>query len=342
MGALMKMRAMAIVGALGVVAAGCGTTVRVKRLKPAEVNLAGFQKIAIGGVKGESGAHMSTELTAALASTGYFAVVDREHLAQVMAEQQLSVSDVVDETQSVEVGKLIGAAALLYGNMATHRYDESTQVQKDTCTRGSGKDKQEYTCYHHTRTGAAAVQAGFSVVDTSTGRVLASKSFNCNQSASTSATDGTPGPIDGNAMLTRCRAAILVDFMKVIAPYHVDVRVDLEEDGDLPDLERGNQFARRGDWGKAVEYYLKAVNMAEEKGLEDDEKAAAHYNLGVAYGYSGQYDKGVAQLQRAFDLHADEDWLDEMAKVKQFQADDAKLREQGVKTGGDAGTGTNE
>jgi hypothetical protein len=41
--------------ALLLLSAGCAETVRVSRMKPAEVNLAGYRKVAVANVTGKNG-----------------------------------------------------------------------------------------------------------------------------------------------------------------------------------------------------------------------------------------------------------------------------------------------
>lgn len=306
--------------------AACATTVTVHRLKPAEVNLARFKKVAVGGVRGEQGADFAGRLTQAMLASGRFEVVDREHLDTILREQRLNLSDLADESAAPEVGKLIGSAALIFGSVGAHRYTETTDSSPGTCYKG----KSKYTCTTYIRTGRATVSATFKVVDTSTGRVLAAKTLDCQDGASTSAVDTSPPEI-GNAaeMLTGCRRSTVEQFMKVIAPYTVAVEVDLEEDGDLPELAQGNAYAKAGNWSQAITLYEQAISKADgNPEIEPKTRARALYDLGVAYGYSGRFDDGITRIQQAYALHQDAGWMEEIRKIQDFQRDAEKLKEQ--------------
>ena len=78
---------------LGALAAGmvcaCGTVaVRVPVMKPAEINMAPYQSVAIGEMTGSGNRPVSDSLEEALVNSSRFTVVDRQHMDQVMRELQ--------------------------------------------------------------------------------------------------------------------------------------------------------------------------------------------------------------------------------------------------------------
>ena len=75
----------------GALAAGflcaCGTVaVRVPVMKPAEINMAPYQSVAVGEMTGSGNHPMTGALEEALVNTNRFTVVDRQHMEQVMRE----------------------------------------------------------------------------------------------------------------------------------------------------------------------------------------------------------------------------------------------------------------
>src|SRR5437879_4719251 len=71
--------------ASAVVSTGCGVqTIRVQRMKPAEVNLARYKTVAVAAISGPGGRAFADVLTQALFDSGRFQVVDRQNLERVL------------------------------------------------------------------------------------------------------------------------------------------------------------------------------------------------------------------------------------------------------------------
>jgi hypothetical protein len=312
--------------ALSLSTACAGTTVFVPRLSPAEINLASYKRLAVGGVSGPGGEAVVDDLTQALVGTQLFEVLDRKSLGAVLKEQQLSVSGLVSDETAVSVGNMIGAAALLVGEVNVYDYGENVVAEDQQCA----KDGKLVPCKNYTRTANAKVTAGFKVMDTKTGKVLAAKTLQSNDQRVARATDVEPPPVNAkDETLAACRKRVVEDFMKVIAPYKISVEVHLKDDGDLPTLETGNNFAKIGNWASAIEQYRMALDKAEKTpDIKPKVKAKALYNLGIGLGYSGHYDDGVAELEKAYSLTPEDTIADQIARIKQFKLDDAKLAEQ--------------
>src|SRR5207248_7501636 len=112
----------------GALAAGvlcaCGTVaVRVPVMKPAEINMAPYNSVAIGGMTGNGDRPVSEALEEALVNSQRFTVVDRQHMNQVMRELQLSSTDLADPNAAAKLGKVVTAGALIFGDVDS-RYRE--------------------------------------------------------------------------------------------------------------------------------------------------------------------------------------------------------------------------
>ena len=68
-------------------------------------------------------------LTSSVFSNYGFRVVERARLHQILSEQQLSLSGLIDESQSVRIGKLLGANAIVVGEVGQW---ETLQRHTDT------------------------------------------------------------------------------------------------------------------------------------------------------------------------------------------------------------------
>src|SRR2546427_12914440 len=100
-----------VLGAIGaVLVCACGTVaVRVPVMKPAEINMAPYQSVAIGEMTGAGNRPMSDSLEGALVNTKHFTGVDRQHMAQVMRELQLSSTDLADPRRASKPRKEVEA-----------------------------------------------------------------------------------------------------------------------------------------------------------------------------------------------------------------------------------------
>lgn len=311
---------------LVVLSSACANTrVTVPRLAPAEIDLGGVRRLAIGGFSGKGNGAVNAEVTRAIFATNRFDVLDRKNLAQLTKEQDFQISGRVSDDSAVSIGQMIGAAILLVGDVVAYDYDEQVSETTSTCTKGKNKKAR---CTDYDRTATAHVSVALKVLDTETGKVLAAKTMDANDSKHAQNRDVKPGPFNAeDTMLAGCVKTIADAFAAVIAPHTVQETVELLDDGDLPELERGNNMAKIGEWQKALGEYSAAAEKLPGK-FSSEDQAKVYYDIGIAYGYSGDYDRGVEELKRAYALEADDRTAQQIAKIKQFKIDDALLARQ--------------
>ncbi|MEO0460738.1 MAG: CsgG/HfaB family protein [Myxococcota bacterium] len=311
-------------------------TIRVPKMNPAEVNLAGYRRVGVGTIRGKGGEEIRADLTTALVRTGRFDVLERQELDALIEEQDLGASGRFDDETVASIGHLLGTAAIVLGAIGDADYTESLRREKKTCSRKERdpKTKKErtvnYRCDEYVRTARAALRANLKVVDTESGLVLAAKTLN--SSVSDQAVDQfrKPAPFDAKeTWLAQCRARIIAKFMRVIAPYETEVFVRLKEDGDLPQLERGNNYAKIGNWRAARDSYLAARAVAtNDAEIEPDQRAKVLYNLGVAVGYSGSFDEAIQLLEESYILDPDSYTEREIHRMREFKLDAERLEKQ--------------
>src|SRR3954470_166429 len=98
-------RALARVAPLSLLTLACGTVaVRVPVMKPAEINMAPYNSVAIGGMTGSGDRPVSEALEEALVNSQRFTVVDRQHMSSIMRELQLSSTDLADPNAAAKLG----------------------------------------------------------------------------------------------------------------------------------------------------------------------------------------------------------------------------------------------
>jgi len=88
-------------------------------LKEARIDV---KKVAVYAIEPDSGGKVNINMVfdqveTALLDSGKFAVINRKSLKALLEEQALSLTGVVDETQMVKAGKLVGAQGFFYGSV---------------------------------------------------------------------------------------------------------------------------------------------------------------------------------------------------------------------------------
>jgi tetratricopeptide (TPR) repeat protein len=300
----------------------CGTVaVRVPVMKPAEINMASYQSVAIGDVTGNGNRPLSDSLEEALVNSNRFTVVDRQHLSQVMRELHLSSTDLADPNAATKLGKVVTAGALIFGDV------QSTYREQPNETRYQD-DKKVWHTWHSLK-GESYVRATFKIVDVSTGRLIVAKTYEERRDDTNRALDRRPEQIDRISLESSARRAVVDRFMKAIVPHQEYMFANFQKDGDIPQLEGGIGWAERGDWKKAQSTFNDAVQESEKNvKLKSGQIAKCYWNLGLAYEYAGDYDKAEAMVNKAYALSNDKDMLGEIDNIHRLQADARKLAEQ--------------
>lgn len=320
-------------------AMGCAETVGVRVLRPAEINLRGISKIAVGDISGPGGQELSSELTTALMGTGRYEVLDRQNLDKVMAEQQLSGSNIADPETAIKAGKVLGASAAIFGSVSRHDYLEAPLKKENFEVKDNNGRKQYMSRY--TRDGSAKVNVSLRVTDLSTGKILASKTYTEERAeqtqkevpAGTDPQEAQPDPIDGTSTLAWVRGKIIERFTKAIAPYYETLSLPFETTGDLPELEQGVVQTKANAWPKAIQLFQAAV--AKSPSLPPKKQAYAHLDLGMALCFGvGDFDNGLNEIRTATSLKSDSDWEKVAGMCEGRKKDAARLAAQGVSDGG--------
>lgn len=319
---------MVLVAALAI--SGCGIEkVHVQRMKPAEVNLSSYKTVAVAGIAGPGGLAFGDELTQAIFDSGRFQVVDRQNLQRVLGEQGLGTTGLVDPASAAQVGKLTGSQAIIVGQVTRRDYKENTTRSDATCYN---RNNQQYACTNFQTTGTWAFNVGLKVIDTASGQIVATKALSGGDQKAVQNTDALPAlNWDRESVFDGIQRNEISEFMRVIAPFSVTTDVQLFTTSDLPELGRGASLAKAGDWTEAIEQFKEACARADQSSdVSAKVRARCHYDLAVAYGYSGHYDDADREIKQAIGLRSEDVFLQESSRIRGFKSDDERLRQQGA------------
>ena len=300
----------------------CGTVpVRVPVMRPAEINMAPYQSVAVGEMRGRGNNLMGDSLEDALLGTGRFQVLDRQHMNSIMRELSLSASDLADPNKAAKLGKVLTAGALIYGDV-DENYRETPSEE-----RVKNKDNSNTTIYK--LKGEERVRATFKIVDVATGRLLIAKTYEETRDDTNHGYDRRPEPINRDALERAARQAVLERFLRAIVPHQEYVTASFLKDSDIPQLDGGIGWAERGDWKKAQAIFSQAIADSEKNPkIKSDQLAKCYWNLGLSYEYAGDYDGATTTVQKAYGLSNDKDMLRELDNIKRLQDESKRLAEQ--------------
>ncbi len=313
---------------IGALTVGCATVrVPVQVTHPAEINMSKYKQVAISRIDGNLGNAFSDDLKGRLIESGRFTLVDRARLDQIMHELKLSSSDLVQSDKAAKLGNLLPATAIISGR-TDGKYEEKMTHFDGTCYRDKN-DKRGYTCRTYTRTGTFLTGGSIDVIDVSTAQILKSKPLGNRCEDSNSETGGTPEGIDRNALAAKCNDQNVTKFMKAISPWKENVQAPFKKDGDLPILEVGVNQAKIGDMQAAAETFQGAAKSAEmNPKISPKTIAMAYWNLGLAYQYSDDFDKGIAAFKKSCVLDPSDDCARAINNCENHRREKRKLDEQ--------------
>jgi len=295
--------------------AGCaGNAIKVPVTMPAEIDLKGIRSIAMGEIDGRGGLDLYDALETQLTSCGRFEVVDRQHLEEVMKEKSLSLSGAIDPATATEIGRLLGASALIFGRVSRFDYAENV-------TNHGWKDKQGKPHVSYTRTGTFTESVTLQVTDLTTGMILTKVPLDSHHERSENATDDQPAGIDRDGLTEQCRTEIVTAFMRKIAPYQTVVQVSFKSSKESPELESGINYAKAGDAEKARQVFGQAVSDHPADPL-------ALFDYAVACELCGRFEEALASYEKAYVALPRQFILEARRRCDKRQADEQRLRQQ--------------
>src|SRR6267143_375784 len=235
----------------------CGSVpVRVPVILPPEINMVAYQSVAVGEMRGRGNTIMGDSLEEALLGTNRFQVLDRQHMSSILRELSLSASDLADPSKAAQLGKVMTAGALIYGDV-DEQYREIPSED-----RIKNKDGSMVMIYK--LRGEARTRATFKIVDVATGRLIIAKTYEEGRDDTNTGYGKRPEPIDRDGLERSARRSVLDRFMRAIVPHQEYVTASFQKDSDIPQLEGGIGWAERGDWKKAQATFSQAIAAVQK------------------------------------------------------------------------------
>lgn len=285
--------------AISIFASGCAQKVRIKALNPAEVGaMASKKRVAVSkfrkdtlGLSGKIEAEISKQT---LDKKRYFTVLSRNDMNKIISEQNLQSSEVMDEKTSAKIGKLIGAQAIVGGEVVSSQAQTGSYLDnRKECVSYNKDGCASYRYYKVTcNTIKATVSANINILNVENGTIIygdtISKEYDADSCKYSS------GKVLSKAQaLNRLASSIANEFVYKLTPNYIYFSVTLLEKIKLETAtdKQHKNFERALAYIKAARYD-KSMKILEKLMEELDGKSyVVAYVDGVVLEATGDFDK---------------------------------------------------
>lgn len=317
-------------------------------LEPPEQTLIGIKKIAVMDFNGSYGRVVSDYLISALlekgrgittikgglfskdkegktyqngAQTNIFTIVERSRLEQVLGEQSLGKSGVIDETQAASLGKVLGVDAIIVGTVSPIA-DQTTTREEVSVYRNDQWIKTMGDCV----TNKVSVETRMRIINVNNGQIIGTKESSY-KNADKKCADELGQLASVEDLIKQCvQASVYNDFVNYIAPRFVlwefelkKIKVDQYE--DLSD--KAIDAFESGNFDNAYVIYASILK-------EDTYNDVAHYNVAVINEIVGNFQEAQDEYQSALNIRQDEDYTKALNHCQATNAFNNNLKALGV------------
>ncbi|SFV57568.1 hypothetical protein MNB_SM-6-1125 [hydrothermal vent metagenome] len=284
----------------------CSQTVTIRALEPAQVDgVSETKKIAVLNFRNDR-VGLARKIEADLAhfkinNKKYFTIVSRNDFDTIIKEQKLQSSGLVDEDSSVKVGELIGAEAIISGDVRSPtKQDSYFYEQRVRCAN----TKCSKLTYYNVRCMKRVVglAAEIRVVDVSRGDIIYADTLNRQQAFQHCIDDSRALPSTSMAAQNLAQR-IANDFAYKLTPHYRVFSVTLLEDPDLDYtsqqeklLKVSLEYIKQNRYDKAQQFLMRLIDSTGSKSY------VPFYDLGVIKEAEGKYKEAKEYYEQADNL----------------------------------------
>lgn len=325
--------------------AGCATGIRIKVLKPAEINMSGARKLAIfsvdvpklGGhsdlgdlwkdtllrvqkkpfaktsVEYKIAEYATDNLISSLVNTDYFEIISPTDVERSIEFYEN------DDIDPIMLGQLLGAEAIIISEITDLEEDvESftvieTVMDKDT--------KEEYEIEVPWMRKIVYLRFTYWVISTATDTLIATKSFHRNTKDEVEA-----GPLGADfksseQMYRQIINGILPGVAMQLAPYEVwEARYMMKDKTKDPRMKEADNLVKGGIYEKALDLFLEI--------WYDNQNPAAGVNAAIMHEALGDVDSALEVIEAVLDVSADKKVMYEYKRLQKVKEDLEELEKQ--------------
>lgn len=288
--------------AVGLFMNGCAQKIKIQALHPAEVGaMATQKKVAINSFKNDS-VGLSGKIESKIAQhkldgRTYFTVLSRKDLDKIMAEQHLQSSELMDEATTTRIGKLIGAQAIVSGEIiASNTHYSSYQKQEKECLSYTKKGVCEKWRYYNVtcKTMRTSLSANINILNVETGTLIYGDTLNKEYSGD-SCDDTILSQVQA---LNRLSTSIADNFVHKLTPHYIYFEVTL-----LDEIELKSATKQQKEAFKYALEYLESNRFDKAQQILErllDELDAKSYAVVYVYGVVQEAQGKLKEAQKMY------------------------------------------
>ena len=327
--------ALSLIGVV-VAAAGCANpTARVAVMRPAPINLSAYELIAVDNFEGtpdnDSGSAFSAELADALRQaenpvTGQveYEIISASEVESTVDNLRVGRGTELDPRSMEVLKRWRSADVLIRGTILEYDVEDDVQQFEKTDRKGNVTVERVRQVTARVSLEIETTKPGTTGDQTFDRITLGDTVTQTRRSRS-----GTPPRVDYGPLLATARQRVVQQYLARVLPRTEYVQVALRTASQLPDLEIGNGYAQAGDWEGATKAYEQAQQVASESAdIPPGARAAALYNLGLAYGFSNRFEEARQLLRDSYALDRNKSTLAELNNVDRRESDFLELQAQ--------------
>lgn len=285
---------------------GCAQKVNMRALEPAEIDrAAATKKIAVTNFSNDR-VGLSGKIEAKLSrfridNRSYFTIVSRNDFNRIVQEQKIQNSGLVDQESVVEIGNLIGAQAIISGNVGRATMQDSYFYERRT--RCADKKCKELIYYKvRCKKRVIGLSAELRMVDIAQGDIIYADTMNKNATYKHCSDDSRALP-SKEMVAQNLAESIANNFIYKLTPHYRNFKVVLLEDPDLDYsdeqeklLEVSLTYIEQGRFDKAQRFLIDLIDSTGSQSY------VAFYNLGVVKEAEGNYAEAKEYYENADNL----------------------------------------
>ena len=301
--------------AIALLLSGCSTIkVNVNVNYPPQYDIPRGKSLAVLGFKTlntldrTAGEKISQSLVAYLSPSGYYNLIERSRIAQVIEEQKFSDTDFVDSSKVTHIGKILDVDYIIIGEVTAYSVEVDSGYEQKQETYVTGRTLYDGYGNPFPEIGTRWIQVpwkmmrgsvavNFRMVNVDTAQILVadnpSKNFSSNKAVGTNNIGRLPAIDTVRTDLTRF---VVNQFAEKIAP-HIKTETRILQKSKTPGVKAGIEQARGHRWQDAIRTWENA------KGANPADPAIFH-NLGVGYELINEFDKAAESMRQATSMGA--------------------------------------
>lgn len=297
-----------------IVISGCSQTISVRVLEPSQIErAASTKKISVVEFKNDS-VGLSNKIEAQLANKkidnkNYFTMISRKDFKKIIDEQKIQNSGLVNVSDAVEVGNLIGAEAIISGSVSKVASNDTNYLsERIGCADNKCKTFTVYKVRCTKR--IVSLSADIRMIDVAKGDIIYADTISKSSEFSHCSDDSTALP-SAEIAARKLSDSIATNFTYKLTPYYRYFEVVLLE---KPDIDYGDnekkllevslEYIKQNRYDKAEKYLVDLIDSTSQKSY------VPFYNLGVVKEAQGDY----AEAQKYYNI-ADEMVIEPVEEV---------------------------